>query len=574
MEEETAPREIAHVLFVDIVGYSTLPLGQQREALETLNAVVRNSESVRAADAADELTRLPTGDGMALVFFRAPTAALDTAVHVATALRAHPHIELRMGLNTGAISVVADVNERRNIAGEGINVAQRVMDFGDGGHILASGEFVRAFAPSDGFHRIGDATAKHGLRIELYNYADDRAGNPEVPQKLRTSGDWTRPASLWLSPLPRNVFRSGFLLLRWLLFETDRWRRILSAIDPRLPADVGVFDLTRSQLTKTPELRQLLLHTYVVWPVASCVIVWLLIAPAASTLHMNAWMEVAGNLGQGLLLATLLGLATGLLFFALNTLATLTVLVLVLAGMSREPASAVATILPFLVIFPVALTRVMPQRREASVVREVLAIVGSFVVGITVVAAVTALSSLLIGGVTQRKASGWIMWLGAAAYGAANFVMVNGIMVMRKGWWSRGFATGQIVAVTAALGWVLLSSGVATGGNWLAEASQQIERLPPTRALSAGFGLGMMQAVTIGLAYALAEKLAGGRAAIIAAACVFFMSVAPSAIIAQNSFSAAILCVIAIIGTYFVLRRRSLLSASRQQASAATRSVG
>ena len=130
--------EIAHVLFIDIVGYSKLLIDEQRDYLHTLNDVVRETEAFRAAEAAGKLTRLPTGDGMALVFATTPDAPVSCALQVSKALRSHPELRVRMGIHSGPVSGITDVNDRSNVAGAGINLAQRVMDCGDAGHILLS----------------------------------------------------------------------------------------------------------------------------------------------------------------------------------------------------------------------------------------------------------------------------------------------------------------------------------------------------------------------------------------------------------------------------------------------------
>src|SRR4026207_1236366 len=130
--------EIAYVLFVDIVGYSKLLIDQQRRPLELLNQIVRGTEQFRKADANHRLITLPTGDGMALVFYNTPEAPVECALEISRALKEHPELRLRMGVHSGPVSGVVDVSERTNVAGAGINVAQRVMDCGDTGHILLS----------------------------------------------------------------------------------------------------------------------------------------------------------------------------------------------------------------------------------------------------------------------------------------------------------------------------------------------------------------------------------------------------------------------------------------------------
>src|SRR5712691_8900869 len=130
--------EIAHVLFMDVVGYSKLLVDEQREVSNELNQVVRSTQQFRNAEAAGKLIRLPTGDGMALAFFTNPEAPVKCALEIVQALKSHPRLQLRMGLHSGPVSGVTDVNERANVAGGGINMAQRVMDCGDAGHILLS----------------------------------------------------------------------------------------------------------------------------------------------------------------------------------------------------------------------------------------------------------------------------------------------------------------------------------------------------------------------------------------------------------------------------------------------------
>jgi class 3 adenylate cyclase len=130
--------EIAHVLFIDIVGYSKLSINQQHAAIEELNRIVRASDQFQRAEAANRLIRIPTGDGMVLVFYTNPEAPTQCAVEISRALREHPSLQLRMGIHSGPVSGVLDVNERANLTGAGINIAKRVMDCGDAGHILLS----------------------------------------------------------------------------------------------------------------------------------------------------------------------------------------------------------------------------------------------------------------------------------------------------------------------------------------------------------------------------------------------------------------------------------------------------
>ena len=181
--------EIAHVLFIDIVGYSKLLIDEQRDYSHTLNEVVRETDSFRAADAAGKLTRLPTGDGMALVFATTPDAPVSCALQISKALRSHPELRVRMGIHSGPVSGITDVNDRSNVAGAGINLAQRVMDCGDAGHILLSKhvaddlEQYRQWRPH--LHDLGDCEVKHDVRVHVVNLYTEEVGNPEAPEKFQ-----------------------------------------------------------------------------------------------------------------------------------------------------------------------------------------------------------------------------------------------------------------------------------------------------------------------------------------------------------------------------------------------------
>jgi TolB-like protein/Tfp pilus assembly protein PilF len=181
--------EIGHVLFMDLVGYSKLLLDDQRELLERLTEIVRNTEQVRAAEATEKLIRLPAGDGMALVFFNSPEAPVQCAIEVAEKLKQHPELKLRMGVHSGPVNEVRDVNGRANVAGAGINIAQRVMDCGDAGHILLSKRVAEDMAHSRQWrtylHDLGECAVKHGVPIFIVNLYADEIGNAELPEKLK-----------------------------------------------------------------------------------------------------------------------------------------------------------------------------------------------------------------------------------------------------------------------------------------------------------------------------------------------------------------------------------------------------
>jgi TolB-like protein/class 3 adenylate cyclase/Tfp pilus assembly protein PilF len=189
--------EIAHLLLIDVVGYSKLLVNEQIELLQELKQIVRSSESFHAAEARGELIRVPTGDGMALVFFHSPEEPARCALEISRALQDHPSIQLRMGIHSGPVNRVIDVNEKTNVAGSGINVAQRVLDCGDAGHILLSAHVAEDLAEyrhwQPHLHDLGECEVKYGLHLHLFNLHKDGLGNPQVPEKLRRGR--RRPAS-------------------------------------------------------------------------------------------------------------------------------------------------------------------------------------------------------------------------------------------------------------------------------------------------------------------------------------------------------------------------------------------
>ena len=192
------PLEIAHLLLIDVVGYSKRLVNEQIEMLQELNQIVRGTESFRAAEASGKLNRVPTGDGMALLFFRSPEEPVRCALQISRTLQDHPRIQLRMGIHSGPVNRVTDVDDKANFAGSGINVAQRVLECGDAGHILLSAHVAedlsqyRHWQPY--LHDLGERELKHGLRLHLFNVYKENLGNPQVPEKVKR-GKTSKPAS-------------------------------------------------------------------------------------------------------------------------------------------------------------------------------------------------------------------------------------------------------------------------------------------------------------------------------------------------------------------------------------------
>src|SRR2546425_9438320 len=181
--------EIGHVLFIDIVGYSKLLITEQSEQLQKLKQIVRGTEQFRLAEAEGKLLRLPTGDGGALVFRTSPEAPVRCAIEISRELKRHPELRVRMGIHSGPVNEISDLNEQANIAGAGINIAQRVMDCGDPGHILLSKHVADDLEQypqwrSD-LHDLGECEVKHGVRMSVVNLYTDDVGNRDVPEKLR-----------------------------------------------------------------------------------------------------------------------------------------------------------------------------------------------------------------------------------------------------------------------------------------------------------------------------------------------------------------------------------------------------
>jgi TolB-like protein/Flp pilus assembly protein TadD/class 3 adenylate cyclase len=244
-DEHKAKRlEIAHVLFMDIVGYSKLLTDEQSEALQELNQIVRSTEAAREAEAAGALTVLPTGDGMALVFTGSVEEPVECALEISQALRAQPSLPVRMGIHSGPIHHVKDANGRENIAGVGINIAQRVMDCGDAGHILVSKRVADDLAQQRRWqpyiHELGDVEVKHGVVVSLVNLYAETIGNPTPPTRLgkaraRITGSRAGPRKA-LSLFARAIFIIAVLLLVLAIVSVIFAPAIMRTLDQRRSA--------------------------------------------------------------------------------------------------------------------------------------------------------------------------------------------------------------------------------------------------------------------------------------------------------------------------------------------------
>src|SRR5256714_13484635 len=179
--------EIAHIVFIDTVGYSKLSINEQRAVVDELAEVVRSSDQYQKAEATGRLIKIPAGDGMALVFYTSPETPAQCAVEISRALKEHPRLQLRMGIHSGPVSGIVDVTGRANLAGAGLNIAKRVMDCGDAGHILLSKHVAEDLEEYDEWrpllHDVGTCEVKHGVHIGVANLYDSEVGNQQLPQK-------------------------------------------------------------------------------------------------------------------------------------------------------------------------------------------------------------------------------------------------------------------------------------------------------------------------------------------------------------------------------------------------------
>ena len=223
--------EIAHVLFIDIVGYSKLSINEQRAAIDELTQAVRASEQVQNAEAAARLIKIPTGDGMALVFYKSPEEPVECALEISRALKEHAKIKFRMGVHSGPVSGVIDVNGQANLAGAGLNVAQRVMDCGDAGHILLSKRVADDLGEYEHWrpllHDLGECEVKHGVRLGVVNLYRDEVGNPQLPKKFQALKK--HRARMRLAVATVALLALAAIIAGIAMFSRNRGRSVLSA---------------------------------------------------------------------------------------------------------------------------------------------------------------------------------------------------------------------------------------------------------------------------------------------------------------------------------------------------------
>src|SRR3954449_10595151 len=212
--------EIAHVLFLDIVGYSRFSVNEQHGRVDELNGIVRSSEQYQKAEATNRILKIPTGDGMALVFYKSPEEPAQCAFEISRALKDNQRLQVRMGIHSGPVSGVVDVNERTNVTGAGINMAQRVMGCGDAGHILLSKHVAEDLAEYESWrpllHDLGACEVKHGARVEITNLYSDEVGNLQLPKKfqaVKKHRSRVRSAEVALALLVLGAITAAFIFV-------------------------------------------------------------------------------------------------------------------------------------------------------------------------------------------------------------------------------------------------------------------------------------------------------------------------------------------------------------------------
>lgn len=485
--------ETAHILFMDAVGYSTLSVGQQVDVFRDLQDMANQIPTVVDAAARNEVIRTPTGDGMAIAFFDHCSSALRCARELAEMIEGS--FAVRMGIHTGEVVRQLDVNGVMNVSGDGINLAQRVMDFGDGGHILMSLEYATALqcagdpAATD-CHDIGVASAKHGKQVHLFNYHRPAVGMAEVPARVRMDDSWIRPRQLRLGTAGRGLLFSTVQILGWLLARPLQWRRHVKQIDPRLSPNFSTIDLTGPQIRRNRDLRALLLQVYLVCPALLSLLVLAILGPLDRGQGISATASILTMISMGYLVSILLGIGAAFIGFVILAFQAVVEGIAVRLFGATSVGNAVALSAVCAWAF-VSLCAVFPRQRQLAVWREVVvAMVSSL---LTIVG--YSLPSLL----TAKQPHVYQ----AFAVAAMCFVFVSLIVGMRWRRWSRGFVFGQIIGVLIGLGYFESLSWNDSGTSFQHDSINGVTN-------------GLFSAVVWAMAFALGERMADARAAIAA----------------------------------------------------------
>jgi class 3 adenylate cyclase len=487
--------EIAHILFLDAVGYSTLALDEQISVFRGLQDIVNKSAAVTEAAAEGDVIRTPTGDGMALIFFGPCPAAIHCAIDLAKQIETEGGFQVRMGIHTGEVVRQLDVNGVMNVSGDGINVAQRVMDFGDGGHILMSLAYARQLqeagdATAADCHDIGVASAKHGRKIHLFNYHRPAVGTAEVPARVRMDDQWVRPKELRLGTAGHSLVMATLQILGWLLVSPMQWRTHVTQIDPRLSPNFTVIDLTGPQIQRNRDLRALLIQVYVICPALLGLLVFAVLLPFRTGEGLSAVASVFTMIGMGYLVSVLLGIGAAFVGFVILAFQAIVegsaVRLFGIASLGHALALSAVCAWGF-----ITLSAVFPRHRILPAWREVAV---AFVAGVVTVTTYTTV--ILLSAHRGRLYQ-------SLALGLLSFAFVSLVIGMRWRRWARGFVFGQVI-------------GVFIGAVHFAIASPPLLASHIGRQMLGGFASGLFSAVVWAMGFALAEKVGDSRSAIAA----------------------------------------------------------
>lgn len=514
----------AHILFIDAVGYSTLDSDLQTVVFRQLQEFVSDCSAVVDASAQDKLVRSPSGDGMALVFFDDCSSPLRCACELMDRMEKEGAFKARMGIHTGEVARLVDINGVASVSGDGMNTAQRVMDFGDGGHILMSLQHATCLQAArdpaaNDCYDIGIATAKHGKRIHLFNFHRPAVGSPDVPIKVRQDDEWLRPKTLRLGTSGRNSFFASLQILGWLLVSPFRWRIHVSQIDPRLTPNFSIIDLTGAQIWRNRDLRQLLIQVYLICPGLLSLLIWAVLNP----LGLNAIWWIGTLWAMGLLSSVLLGVGASLISFVLMTFSAV-VMAPAIGFFGYASATNQIALSAVCIWAVVALSAVFPRQRLYSALREIFAAIVSFLAVLTIWITIANL------------AAGRPPYVVAGIVAAGGFILINVVVGLRWGRWSRGFVFGQILGLITGAGTISIAGATPGSAIYL---------------LNAGINNGLADAIFWAAAFSIAEKIAGVRAAVMGGLMgTAFKNIAPTVW--------AFLPLISLWTTYAIVRHRSL----------------
>ncbi|CAN5472392.1 hypothetical protein BH18VER1_BH18VER1_10630 [soil metagenome] len=520
---------------MDAVGYSTLPLDEQVIVFRRLQEIVNECQSVTDAARDGEVVRTPTGDGMALTFFDDCARPLRCAIEFAEKMDAERSFTVRMGIHSGNVVRQLDVNGNVNVSGDGINIAQRVMDFGDGGHILMSlqhaTELQQAGDPAaEDCHDIGIASAKHGQRVHLFNYYRPAVGAAEVPVNVRKDDQWTRPTKLRLGTSGKDVFTGTLQILGWLLSAPSKWRTHVTQIDPRLAPNFSIVDVTGAQIRRNRDLRQLLLQVYGICPAMLGLLIWVFIGVIAGEPgHAFAWIGMM--IVMGYLATLLLCLGAGFVGFVILTFQSLVQGIATELFGFRSVANMIAVSLLCGWGF-IALSAVFPVKRNYSIGREL----------------VTAIAAALFVLILWATPLGFVQKASplhlAGVMAATSFLLLNATIGVRWRRWSRGFALGQVFAVLI-------------GALWFTVGMDAEGEMPKT--VAGGLLNGLTSGVIWSATFALAERISGARAAVAAG---MFVTALLNILTAPGSGGWVWLPLVTLVVTYLINRKRVAASGS------------